>query len=95
MLGPHDFYRIDTGETEDKRGHTLHPRRELKEGVRMSGCECTISVPSLSEIVTAIQAQNGKIIMEETVIVGIGRLIFFEDTEGNLAGSMQYDENAG
>jgi hypothetical protein len=29
------------------------------------------------------------------VIVGIGRLIFFEDTEGNLAGAMQYDENAG
>ena len=95
-MGPHDFYRIDTGETDDKGGmHTLHPRRELKEGVRMAGYECTISVPSLSEIVTAIRAQNGKIIMEETVIVGIGRLIFFEDTEGNLAGAMQYDENAG
>ena len=61
----------------------------------MAGYECTISVPVLSEIVTAIRAQNGKIIMEETVIVGIGRLIFFEDTEGNLAGAMQYDENAG
>jgi predicted enzyme related to lactoylglutathione lyase len=96
QMGPPDLYRIDTGESDDKRRmNTLHARRELKEGVRMAGYECTISVPSLTEVVTAIRAQNGKIIMEETVIVGIGRLIFFEDTEGNIAGAMQYDENAG
>jgi len=33
--------------------------------------------------------------MEETVIVGLGRLAFFEDTEGNLAAAMQYDKSAG
>jgi len=27
-------------------------------------------------------------------LAGIGRLLFFEDTEGNLAGAMQYDEKA-
>ena len=25
---------------------------------------------------------------------GIGRLLFFQDPEGNLAGAMQYDANA-
>jgi predicted enzyme related to lactoylglutathione lyase len=95
-MGPPGFYMINTGETEELRGmNMLHPRRELKQGVRMTGYECTISVRSLSEIVTAIRAQNGTILMEETVIAGTGRLIFFEDPEGNLAVAMQYDKNAG
>ena len=37
------------------------------------GYECTFSVPSVSQIVAAIRAQKGNILMEETVIVGIGR----------------------
>jgi len=95
QLGPPDFYMINTGEKEEPRWmDSLHPRRELKQGLRMNGYECTISVPSLSEIETAIHAEKGNIIMEKTIIVGIGSLIFFEDTEGNLAGAMQYDKNA-
>ena len=94
-LGPPDFYMINTGEKEGPRYmDSLHPRRELKQGLRMNGYECTIPVRSLSEIVSAIHSQNGNIIMEKTVIVGIGSLIFFEDTEGNMAGAMQYNKNA-
>jgi predicted enzyme related to lactoylglutathione lyase len=96
QVGPPGFYMINNSETDESPAmNTIQPRRELKQGVRMTGYECIISVPSLPEIVTAIRAQKGNIIMEETVIVGIGRLIFFEDTEGNLAGAMQYDKNAG
>ena len=95
QLGPPDFYMINTGEKEEPRWmDSLHPRRELKQGLRMNGYECTISVPSLSEIEAAIHAEKGNIIMEKTIIVGIGSLIFFEDTEGNVAGAMQYDKNA-
>lgn len=95
-MGPPDFYMINSGKMGDPPGmNTLHPRRELKQGVRMTGYECTISVPSLPETVSAIRTHKGNIIMEETVIVGLGRLVFFEDTEGNLAGAMQYDKNAG
>lgn len=32
--------------------------------------------------------------MERTTIAGVGHLIFFEDTEGNIAGAMQYDSGA-
>ena len=46
-------------------------------------------------VVAAIRTQEGNITMEETVIVGLGRLAFFEDTEGNLACAMQYDQSAG
>jgi len=93
--GPPDFYAIDTGEKEEPPCmESLHPRRELKEGLRMNGYECTISVPSLSETVAAIRGQSGNIIMEETTILGVGRMIVFQDSEGNVVGAMQYDKNA-
>jgi predicted enzyme related to lactoylglutathione lyase len=95
-MGSPDFYMINSGKMGEPHSmNMLRPRRELKQGVRMTGYECTISVPSLPEVVSAICTQNGNIIMEETVIVELGRLAFFEDTEGNLAGAMQYDKNAG
>ena len=95
-MGPPDFYMINPGKMgEPQSMNMLHPRRELKQGVRLTGYECIISVPSLQKVVDAIRAQKGNITMEETVIVGLGRLAFFEDTEGNLAGAMEYDKNAG
>ena len=32
--------------------------------------------------------------MERTTIAGVGHLIYFQDTEGNIAGAMQYDTEA-
>ena len=49
---------------------------------------------SIDETIAAIQANGGKIVMQKSTIVGVGDLIFFEDTEGNVAGAMQYDQNA-
>ena len=95
QAGPPDFYTIDTGEKgEPVCMESLHPRRELKEGRRMSGFECTIAVPSISKTIAAIRIQNGTIIMEEATVVGMGRMIVFEDTEGNVVGAMEYDKNA-
>jgi predicted enzyme related to lactoylglutathione lyase len=38
QAGPPDFYTIDTGKKEEPACmESLHPRRELKEGRRMSG----------------------------------------------------------
>ncbi len=32
--------------------------------------------------------------MPKSTITGVGTLFFFQDTEGNIAGAMQYDEQA-
>jgi hypothetical protein len=32
--------------------------------------------------------------MQICTLAGIGRLLFFQDPEGNLAGAMQYDTKA-
>jgi uncharacterized protein len=93
--GPPDFYKINTGEKDEPAVMgALQRRRELVAGRRTNCFECTISVTSIDETVKAIQAQGGKIVMPKSTIVGVGHLVFFEDTEGNVAGAMEYDKNA-
>jgi predicted enzyme related to lactoylglutathione lyase len=60
----------------------------------MRGFECTISVADIDATAAAIVANGGAIVMPACTLAGIGRLLFFQDPEGNLAGAMQYDEKA-
>ena len=46
------------------------------------------------EAAKAILAAGGKVVMETSIIVGVGALMFFEDTEGNVFGAIQPDSNA-
>jgi len=57
----------------------------------MTGFECTISVPDIQATAAAVEANGGAIVMQICTLAGIGRLLFFQDPEGNLAGAMQYD----
>jgi predicted enzyme related to lactoylglutathione lyase len=95
--GPPGFYMIDSGPQKTSvpalRG-SLQGRRELVPGVRMTGFECTIGVADIEATHRAILANGGKIVMEICTLATIGRLLFFQDPEGNLAGAMQYDEKA-
>ena len=47
-------------------------------------------VGRLQATIQAIMTAGGRIVMQPYRIDGVGELIFFEDTEGNLAGAMQY-----
>ncbi|MEO0593648.1 MAG: VOC family protein [Myxococcota bacterium] len=89
--GPPDFFQINTGES---LGGALQKRRELVPGIAPRGFECTIAVDDIDEAAKSITGAGGKVIMEKTTIVGVGHLIFFEDTEGNHVGAMQYDRDA-
>ena len=91
--GPPDFFQISTGGDSGVQG-ALQRRRELIPGQRTNAFECTISVPDVDEAAAAIRANGGRILMEKTVIAGVGELIFFADPEGNIAGAMHYDSTA-
>jgi predicted enzyme related to lactoylglutathione lyase len=93
--GPPGFLQITTG-TADHPGilGALQGRRELVPGVRMPGYECTIGVADVDAVAAAVVANGGKIILPKTQIPTVGHLIFFRDTEGNIAGAMQYDRQA-
>jgi predicted enzyme related to lactoylglutathione lyase len=88
--GPPDFYMIAMGETEI-RG-SLQRRRELAPGLKLNGFECTFAVDDVEKVAAAVRASGGRILMERTILPGIGELIFFQDPEGNVAGAMRYDE---
>ncbi|MFT3693888.1 MAG: VOC family protein [Kofleriaceae bacterium] len=88
--GPPGFYQLEgAGVLAAVQG-----RRELVKGTRMVGFECTIGVASIDATEKAVLAAGGKILMKRSVITGVGTLMFFEDTEGNAFGAMQYDSNA-
>jgi predicted enzyme related to lactoylglutathione lyase len=93
--GPPGFYMIDFGGSASQplQG-SLQQRRELVKGSRMHGFECTISVPDIHAAEAAIKKHGGTIVMQVCTLAGIGRLLFFQDPEGNVAGAMHYDANA-
>ncbi|MGH9888275.1 MAG: VOC family protein, partial [bacterium] len=64
-------------------------------GVRTIGFECSIGVPDVDAVSAGVVANGGEIIIQRTLIPTVGHVIFFRDPDGNVAGAMQYDSNAG
>jgi predicted enzyme related to lactoylglutathione lyase len=89
--GPPEFYQtFDAGEGVVG---ALQGRRKLN-GVVMPGFENTYGVDDIEATMKAIEAAGGQVLMPPFHIETVGRLIFFRDTEGNIAGAMQYEDEA-
>jgi uncharacterized protein len=86
--GPPGFWRIHT--SPGGIHGALHQRQAPVSGPGMIGFECTISVEDVHGTAKAIEAHGGKVTMAPFEIEGVGTLIMFEDTEGNVVGAMQY-----
>jgi predicted enzyme related to lactoylglutathione lyase len=54
----------------------------------------TIDVPDCDEYTEKIKAAGGKILGEKQAVPGVGYTALCQDTEGNMFGIMQEDENA-
>jgi len=89
--GSPNFYLIRTGPDADRglQG-ALQERNQSLAGTGMRGFECTIGVDDLDAVLAAIPRANGSVVSTPFTIEGVGRLAFFEDTEGNRVGAMQY-----
>lgn len=94
--GPPKFYQIDTSGSGEPRGilGALQGRRHLVAGQPTIGFECTISVASIDDTAKAVAANGGTVVIPKSIIVGVGTLMFFSDTEGNVFGAMQFDAKA-
>jgi predicted enzyme related to lactoylglutathione lyase len=90
--GPPGFFMIGMGEPESGVRGSLQGRRELAPGLKLNGLECTFAVDDVEKVAAAVRSNGGRILMERTILAGIGELIFFQDPEGNVAGAMRYDE---
>jgi len=95
--GPPGFYMVEmipaTATPAPVLG-SVQGRREIVPGVRMTGFECTLAVADIDDTIQKIEANGGKIVMAKCTLPSIGRLCFFEDPEGNIAGAMEYDSKA-
>jgi uncharacterized protein len=92
--GPPNFYLIETGagpHTAVRGG--LQERRELVRGQKMVGYECTISVENIDATIRAIEANGGRIVAPKAHIPTVGTVAYFADTEGNVAGIIQLENN--
>lgn len=89
--GPPGFYRVQT--SEGALGGALQSRREWVAGQKTVGFECTIAVDDVDAVAEAVIAAGGRLLMQKSTIAGVGELIYFEDSEGNIAGAMRYDED--
>lgn len=86
--GPPGFYHVD-GAGEGLSG-SLQGRHEVN-GEKMPGMELSFAVDDIAQTVAAVEGNGGTILMQPFHIEGVGHLIFFRDTEGNVAGAMQYE----
>jgi predicted enzyme related to lactoylglutathione lyase len=86
---------IATGTEADPGIHgAVHDRPA--DGHRSIGFQCTISVDDVDAIAKLIEQEGGHITVPKMVIPGVGELIQFKDTEGNIACAMRYfDETQG
>jgi len=91
--GPPGFFMIATGDESDPGIHgAVHDRSD--DGHRRVGFECTIAVDDVDAIARLIVEQGGRVTVPKMVIPGVGELIEFSDTEGNIACAMRYFDEA-
>jgi uncharacterized protein len=93
--GPPAFYQIQTGSDPSAQPvrAALQGRRTF-EGQAPIGYECTIGVDSIDDTAKKVAAAGGAVVLPKSIIVGVGALMFFKDTEGNVFGAIQFDGRA-
>lgn len=55
----------------------------------------TVAVTSLDETARRVEANGGTIALPKTTVPGVGFLMYFVDTEGNLFGAIEAQEGVG
>jgi hypothetical protein len=86
--GPPGFYISE--DTGGGVSGSIQDRRTIG-GAAMPGLEITFAVDDIPATVAAVEANGGTVIMAPSVIEGVGELIYFKDSEGNIVGAMKYE----
>jgi uncharacterized protein len=88
--GPVNYWLVTTGKG-------LEPGIDgaiMQRGGSFSGPVNIISVGSLDETVEGVVNSGGSIVVPKMAIPGVGYMVYFTDTEGNLSGIIQDDPSA-
>jgi uncharacterized protein len=90
-----DYWFIKTGEP----GQTgidggLRHRDGPLDGTAITAFVCTVAVDKLDRYLMKVRASGGKLVTDKHPVPGIGWLAYAKDTEGNIFGLLQADEDA-
>jgi predicted enzyme related to lactoylglutathione lyase len=88
--GPMEYWMIKTGD-ESKPGINGGMARRMPGQIGMTN---TIEVPSLDEYTSKVQSSGGQVLIPKMPIPSVGYFATCMDTEGNIFGMIQMDQNA-
>ena len=88
--GPMEYWMAKTG--DDKQPGINGGLAKRQPG--QTGVTNTIDVHSVDEYAKKIESKGGKVIMPKMAIQGVGYFAQCLDTEGNVFGIIQMDQNA-
>lgn len=90
--GAEDFYQISAA--DGSVIGAISGRRYNPDSKDIFGFECSITVDSVADTITAVEASGGKTLMGRTAIPHVGWIAKFLDPEGNLFAAIRYDDTA-
>ncbi len=87
---PVDYRLVTTGaEGEPGIDGALVARRDQADGDAVVAWVNTVQVDDLADTGRRIAAAGGRQVVEDREIPGVGRLAYFDDTEGNRFGALE------
>jgi len=93
--GPMDYWMVMTG-PDDQPGINggMVQRKGKIDGEAVIAYVCTIDVPDIDATLSSVEQNGGTIAVQKMGIPGVGWLVYFKDTEGNIFGAMENDPDA-
>ena len=93
--GPVDYWMVMTGPDDQPgiNGGLVHRRGKI-DGEAVIAYVCTVDVPEIDTTQATVEKNGGTIVVPKMAVPGVGWLVYFKDTEGNIFGAMQNDPNA-
>ncbi|MFW9849085.1 MAG: VOC family protein [Candidatus Thorarchaeota archaeon] len=88
--GPMDYWFLMTGDEKEAGIDGAFGMRQSPEDSIVN----TIDVDDIDVYTKKVVDHGGEIIRPKSTIPGVGYLVYFKDTEGNMWGMMQSDTNA-
>ena len=88
--GPLDYWFFMTGDESEPGIDGAFGMRQTPEDATVN----TIDVDDIDAYTKKVEENGGVIVRPKTTIPGVGYLVYFKDTEGNLWGMMQSDPEA-
>jgi predicted enzyme related to lactoylglutathione lyase len=93
--GPMDYWLVTTGPDSQPgiNGGLLRRQGDI-DGQAVIAYVCTIDVENIDASIAKAQSLGSQVVVPKMPIPGMGWLVYFKDTEGNIFGMMQADPEA-